>query len=69
MVFTAESGDGVGAEHKSGSKVLRAYVIAGQSSVTSLATTVNHLFKILLLSVSAGSSASATGVYGPPCLN
>ena len=26
-------------------------------------------FQIQLLSVSAGSSVSTTGVYGPPCLN
>ena len=26
-------------------------------------------FLIQLLSVSAGSSVSATGVYGPPCLD
>ena len=33
--------------------------------MTGLATTVSSFFQIQLLSVSAGSSVSATGVYAP----
>ena len=35
-------------------------------SVTWLTTGITAFFQIQLLSVSAGSSVSATGVYGPP---
>ena len=49
--------------------MLRAYAIAEQSSVTSLATTVSPLFfQIQLLSLSAGSSVSAAGVCGSRAL-
>ena len=39
------------------------------SSGTYVTTAVNSFFQIQLLSVSAGSSVSTTGVYGPPRFN